>query len=169
MSKMKEILDAAERVEPIAEKDGVKIVSFEDASVLTNAEGFDPTPDTGTRMYNPDGSLARTRKRTAAVNEDYYFANRYKTNSKKEMFVVVDYRAISEQHKGKCYAKVLPCYVFVRDKDSGELKLDRTTTITDVEFISGYKEKLSNKVMKDEIVPLLAEAPSEAPGTEMPI
>lgn len=168
MSKMKEILDAAENVTPIAEKNGMKIVSFEDASVLANAEGYDPTPDTGTRTYNADGTLARIRKRTSAINEDSYFENRYKTNSKKELMVVTDFRAIREQHLGRVYSKVIPCYVFTRDKETGKLTLDRTTTISDTEFISGYTKKLSVDAMK-EVLPLIDNAPTVASGDEMPI
>lgn len=168
MSKMTEILNAAENVEPLAEKNGQKIVSFEDASVLANAEGFDPTPDTGTRTYNADGTLARIRKRTSAINVDSYFENRYKTNSKKEMMVVTDFRAIREQHLGRVYSKVIPCYVFTRDKETGELRLDRTTTISDTEFISGYTKKLSIDAMK-EVLPLIDNAPTVASGDEMPI
>ncbi len=168
MSKMTDILYAAENVEPLAEKNGEKIVSFEDAAVLANAEGFDPTPDTGTRTYNADGTLARTRQRTSAINVDSYFENRYKTNSKKELMVVTDFRAIREQHLGRVYSKVIPCYVFTRDKDTGKLSLDKTTTISDTEFISGYTKKLSIDAMK-EILPLIDNAPTVASGDEMPI
>ena len=168
MSKMTDILYAAENVEPLAEKNGEKIVSFEDAAVLANAEGFDPTPDTGTRTYNADGTLARTRQRTSAINVDSYFENRYKTNSKKELMVVTDFRAIREQHLGRVYSKVIPCYVFTRDKDTGKLSLDKTTTISDTEFISGYTKKLSIGAMK-EVLPLIDDAPTVASGDEMPI
>lgn len=168
MSKMTDILYAAENVEPLAEKNGEKIVSFEDAAVLANAEGFDPTPDTGTRTYNADGTLARTRQRTSAINVDSYFENRYKTNSKKELMVVTDFRAIREQHLGRVYSKVIPCYVFTRDKETGKLSLDKTTTISDTEFISGYTKKLSIDAMK-EILPLIDNAPTVASGDEMPI
>lgn len=168
MSKMTDILYAAENIKPIAEKNGEKIVSFEDAAVLANAEGFDPTPDTGTRTYNADGTLARTRQRNPAINEDSYFENRYKTNSKKELMVVTDFRAIREQHLGRVYSKVIPCYVFTRDKDTGKLRLDKTTTISDTEFISGYTKKLSIGAMK-EVLPLIDNAPTVASGDEMPI
>lgn len=168
MSKMTDILFAAENVEPVAEKNGQKIVSFEDAAVLANADGFDPKPDTGVRTYNADGTLARIRKQTAAINVDSYFENRYKTNSKKELMLVTDFRAIREQHLGRVYSKVIPCYVFTRDKETGKLQLDRQTTISDTEFISGYTKKLSVDAMK-EILPLIDNAPTVASGDEMPI
>ncbi len=169
MSKMTDILNLAEKVEPLAEKNGQKIVSFEDASILANADGFDPTPDTGTRTYNADGTLARTRQRTSAINVDSYFENRYKyVQSKKELMVVTDFRAIREQHLGRVYSKVIPCYVFTRDKDTGKLLLEKTTTISDTEFISGYTKKLSIDAMK-EILPLIDNAPTVASGDEMPI
>ena len=57
---IQEIIDAAKNVKPFAEKDGRKIVSFEDSVALANMEGVEPTPTTGQRTYNADGSLART-------------------------------------------------------------------------------------------------------------
>ena len=68
MTSVTEIIENAKKVEPIAEKDGRKIVTFEDAAALANMEGIEPSPKTGVRSYNPDGSLARTRKSTAAIN-----------------------------------------------------------------------------------------------------
>ena len=44
---IQEIIDAAKNVKPYAEKDGRKIVSFEDSVALANMEGVELTPTTG--------------------------------------------------------------------------------------------------------------------------
>lgn len=149
-----ETLTRAAEIKPIAEVNGVKVVSFEDAAVLANAEGYEPTPDTGLRTFNPDGTLARTRKLTSAINPDVYFDNRYKLKGKlgKEMWIVSaftpsGYRAITEQARGQIFLKNIPCHVLVRDETTKELKVDRVENVSDAEFVSDFTNKLSNELM----------------------
>ena len=172
-----ETLTAASEVKPYAEVNGVKVVSFEDAATLANAEGYEPTPDTGLRTMNPDGSLARSRKLTSAINKDTYFDNRYKLKGKigsREMWVVdafepLGYRAIKEQATGQVFMKNIPCHVFVRDDETKELRIDRVEMVSDSEFVSDFTNKLSIENMV-EIRKLIAEYGSDLTATEtMPI
>ena len=172
---IQEILDAAKAVKPFAEKDGRKIVSFEDSVALANMEGIEPTPSTGQRTYNPDGSLARINKNTVAINPNNYFANRFKATQKK-MKVVVDWRAIQEQSTGEIYIRNIPAYVFERIKtedtpagDKGELTITGVELISDTEFISGFTDTLSVEAMM-QIAPLIANFGSDiTTASEMPI
>lgn len=166
MANIREIIDSANKVKPIAEKDGRKIVTFEDAAALANMEGIEPTPETGMRTYNPDGSLARIRSKVAAINPANYFANRYMA-TKTKLKVVVDWRAIHEQSSGQIYIKHIPAYIFMRN-DKGELYIDKIENISDTEFISGYTDSLNEDAMK-QIAPLIANYGSDVTATELPI
>lgn len=171
---IQEILDAANAVKPFAEKDGRKIVSFEDSVALSNKEGIEPTPSTGQRTYNPDGSLARTNKSTAAINPHNYFANRFKATQKK-MKVVTDWRAIQEQTTGEIYIRNIPAYIIERVKkedtpsgEKGELVCTGVEMVSDTEFISGFTDTLSVEAMM-QIAPLIANFGSDITASEMPI
>lgn len=164
--RVQDILDAANKVEPIAEKNGKKIVTFEDAAAIANLEGIEPTPKTGMRNYNPDGSLAGIRTRAVAINPANYFANRYYA-TKTKLKVVVDWRAIHEQASGQIYLTNIPAYVFMRN-DKGELYIDSVETIGDKEFISSYTGQLNEDAMK-QIAPLIANYGSDVTATELPI
>lgn len=166
MTSVTEIIENAKKVEPIAEKDGRKIVTFEDAAALANMEGIEPSPKTGVRSYNPDGSLARTRKSTAAINPANYFANRYYMTTKR-LKVVIDWRAIQEQASGQIYITNIPAYVFIRN-DKGELELEKIETVSDTEFVSKYTDMLNEDAMK-QIAPLIANYGSDVPASDLPI
>jgi len=161
-----ETLQEAKSIEPIAVKNGVKIVSFADAATLANADFINKEAQTGMRTYNPDGTLARSRKSFVAINEDSYFSNRYKVKSKK-MYVVTDYRAIKEQSTGKCYIKNIPCYVFYRD-ENGKLAIEKVQTISDSEFVSDFVNTLDKSAMR-ELLPLIATFGHEVTASTMPI
>ena len=166
MGNVSEIIESAKKVEPIAEKDGKKIVTFEDAAVLANMEGIEPSPDTGTRSYNPDGTLARTRKNVVAINPVNYFANRFYMTAKR-LKVVIDWRAIQEQASGQIYLTNIPAYVFIRN-DKGELEIEKIETISDVEFVSKYTDMLNEDAMK-QIAPLIANFGSDVTASDLPI
>lgn len=169
-SQILEVLEKAENVKPIAEKNGRKIVTFEDSVALANAEGFEPTPDTGIRKYNPDGSLAGIRTATAAINPNSFFANRYKVMGKpgaKKMGVVIDWRAIQEQQTGRVYLKTIPSYIFARDEQNN-LFIEKIEKVSDSEFMSDYTNTLDNASMA-KIAPLIAEFGTESVTSELPI
>ena len=169
---MKEVIESEKgKVKPIAERNGVKIVDYADAKELSDLEMYAPTPDTGDRTFNPDGSLARTRTLHLAINPERRFNNRYRLKGKlgeRKMQIVVDYRALQEQASGRVYLANIPCYEISKGSD-GEFKLDRIITVSDSEFISEFTDKLSVELMM-KIAPLLEDGASEISETKvMPI
>lgn len=149
---LKEILERAERVKPVAMLNGHNVMSYEDLRDVSTAEINDPTAQIGVLSFNPDGTPRATPTRNVAVNLDHFYINRFKTENK-ELFLVRDYRAISEQSTGRVYAKRIPCYVIKRN-DKGKLYLDRMVTISDDEFIAEFTHILDHKSMA-EVLPLL--------------
>lgn len=151
MSELREMMDKVEKIKPVAFVNGVGVVSFEeqrDAALLDKMEnrGLD------TVQYNPDGTVARTPVRFAAVNLDNYYINRYK-RVKDSYYIVTDYRAIRDQATGSVYLKTLPAYVIKRDENK-KLVLDRVVNVSDVEFVSDFTHSLNREAMA-QIVPLL--------------
>lgn len=150
-----DLYERAENIQPIAEKDGEVIVTFEDASVLNSINAQDAK--IGTQTRNPDGTLARTGKRVHAMNPDYFFANRAKKDKKKLYVVsghtVEGYRCIKEQASGHTYLKNIPAYVIVRD-DNGNLTVENRISVSSEEFISDYDMTLANHVMA-ELLPII--------------
>lgn len=136
---IKEMIERAEAVKPIAEVDGVKIVSFEDYRDTAVAAKINGTGDIGVRTLNPDGTVAASHHEYAAVNVDSWFCNRYKKDGKK-IKVVTDYRAIKEQQTGRVYTARLIAYVIERIE--GNLTCTGTDYITDEEFVKNYTHKL---------------------------
>ena len=155
IKEMADLYQKAEKVRPLAEKDGQKWVNFEDASVLNSLNAEEPK--TGMQTRNPDGSLASTGKTVHAVNPEYFFANRYKVKGKKMILVSGHtsdgYRCIKEQASGRVFLKTIPAYVIARDAD-GNLVLEKQTVISDSEFISEFVNKLDNQSMA-EVLPLI--------------
>ena len=145
-------LKRAEEIEPLYEQNGVKVVSFEDQRAAAQAEITEGV-DLGNRTVNPDGTIARSRTKYAAINPDYLYMNRYKKIGTK-LVLVTDYRAIKEQSRGRVYLRQIPAYVISRNPDTKELVLDKVITVSDTEFIGEYTRQLSPAAMK-QIIPLL--------------
>lgn len=151
---------------PFAEVNGARVVSFEDAVTLAQAEAIEPEADLGDRKFNPDGSYARSKSKIVSVNPENYFANRYKV-VKKELFVVTDYRSIQYKRQGQPVGfSTVPVYVLVRDGE--ELKLDRITTISGMEFDAGYNSEL-NLSAAAEVFKVIRESAPNNSGDELPI
>lgn len=136
---IKEMLERAEAVKPIAEIDGVKLVSFEDYRDTAVAEKINGNGDVGVRTMNPDGTVASSFHRYAAVNPEHWFCNRYKKDGKR-LKVVTDYRAIKEQDSGRVYSARLIAYVIERIE--GNLVCTGTDYISDEEFVKSFTHKL---------------------------
>lgn len=168
--RMRNLYDKADKIKPMAEKDGQVFVTFEDASVLNSLNAEEPH-GTGMQMRNADGSIASTGKTVHAVNPDYFFANRYMVKGKK-MHVVsghepTGYRCIKEQSSGHVFVKSIPVYVIARDEDKN-LVLERVTTISDAEFISDFTKTLDHESMA-KILPLITEHGNDMTADSMPI
>ena len=167
---MRELFEKADKVQPMAEKDGQVYVNFDEAATLNNIHSFEGG-GTGLQMRNRDGSLASTGKRVHAINPDYFFSNRYKKKGKTLMVVSgqepTGFRCIQEQETGHIHIKTIKCYVFTRD-DSGAIVLDKVSTVSDAEFISDFTHTLTNKSMA-EILPLITAHGEDMSADDMPI
>lgn len=170
-NRYKELFDKAEKVNPMAEKDGEVYVNFDEASTLNSINMLNEAR-TGMQVRNKDGSIASTGKTVHAVNPDYFFMNRYKKKNKTTILVVsghepTGFRCIKEQETGHIHVKTIPCYVFVRT-DDGELKLDKVATVSDSEFISDFTNTLTHKSFA-QLLPMITKYGQEITADEMPI
>lgn len=167
--RLKELYDKIDNVQPLAEKDGERVVTFEDAALINSYEADEPK--IGTQTRNPDGSLARTGKTVHAVNPNYFFLNRYKVKGKKLHLVSghtpTGYRCIREQASGRVFVKSVPVYIISRNTD-GKLEVEKATTVSDTEFISEFTNTLNNASMA-EVLPLIAKYGNDVTADEMPI
>lgn len=168
--RMRELYDKADKIKPMAEKDGQVFVNFDEAATLNSLNAEEPH-GTGMQMRNADGSIASTGKTVHAVNPDYFFANRYMVKGKK-MHVVsghepTGYRCIKEQSTGHIFVKSIPVYVIARDEDKN-LVLEKVTTISDSEFISDFTKTLDHESMA-KILPLITEHGNDMTADSMPI
>lgn len=153
MADLREVLDKTKDVKPIGERNGIQIVSFEEQRDLAQLDKLENKDrDLNTIQMNPNGTVARTPVKFAAVNVDNFYINRYK-RVKDSIYVVTDYRAIMEQQTGGVYAKQLAAYVIKRDGDKN-LILDKVVTVSDTEFIADFTHTLNREAMA-QIMPLL--------------
>ena len=151
MINLKEAIEKTENIKPVSVENGVPIVSFEEQRDLAVLEKM-TNPGMGDLSFNPDGSIARTPVKAAAVNLDNYYINRYK-KVKNTLLVVTDYRAIREQSSGSVYLKQIPAYTIARDGD-GELCLLSVVNVSDNEFITDFTHTLNREAMS-QIMPLI--------------
>lgn len=178
MSKLKEVMEAAKEVKPISERNGTKIVSYEDYVTLASERNIElkngELVDTGDRTINPDGTVGRSRTPFVATNEEKMFDNRYRVKGKigpdREMQVVIDERIMNDLQNGRelCGKKQVPCYCIKKDEE-GVYFLDRMIMVSDVEFMAEFKEKL-NPTLAKELWMLFESAGANVPTADtMPI
>lgn len=148
---LKELIEKTEKVQPITEMNGIPVVTFEEQRDLAQVDKL-MNVDMGLLTFNPDGSVAETPTKYVAINLEHYYMNRFKRVGK-SLYIVTDYRAISEQASGRVYLKQIPAFVITRDKE-GNLFLEKTVTISDTEFISDFTHILNREAMKT-VMPLL--------------
>ena len=161
MSRITDALDRASKVEPIAVRNGTKVVSAEDAKDAMAGELLDPTEDLGERTMNPDGTIARSRTLISQISKFRLYDNRFKRQGTKgvgydELWVVpaIDpkgYRAVIQNMEDKN----IPVYRITKNKDTGEFILAGKTTVDYQKFHSEFTHKLSEESMK-KIIPLFA-------------
>lgn len=167
-----EMYSKAEKIQPMAEKDGQVYVTFDEAATLNSLNSFEGNSGTGMQTRNPDGSIASTGKRVHAINPDYFFMNRYKKKGKKIILVSghtpTGYRCIKEQKSGHTFVKLIPCYVISRDAE-GKLFCEKKSNVDEREFLEEFTESLSNSLMA-ELLPLIVDYGTEETKVEvMPI
>lgn len=153
-AELKDLIDKTDKIQPVTTVNGVQVVQFSEQRDLAQMEKMMGNDTLGTLQMNPDGTVARTPVKYAAVNMDYYYINRYK-KVKDSYYIVTDFRAIQEQQTGTVYAKQIPAFVIVRDKETGSLKIDKTVMVSDTEFVADFTHMLNREAMA-QIVPLLA-------------
>lgn len=155
----------ATKSEPIAVLDGVKIYTFAEAQKANSRKLYNEKmagrkmPDFGAREEKDNGlGYTRSKGSVVAVNPKQFFANRAQKVQRygvdvatgKEVEetiweVVNDYRAIKDKDSGKVYTNTIQVYVIGRE--DGKVKILSQKTISDEEFVNGYKERLSTKAM----------------------
>lgn len=176
MSKMEQVLSQASQIKGIGTKNGVPVVSYEDASVLSQKQMIQDTlgevTDLGDADVNPDGTLGSTRATAYAMNEEKRLANRYRVMGKKGgggklLQVVTDERAVKEHDTGKVYMARIPAYEFERGED-GKLTMTRLVTVEASDFISKFDEELNKEAMY-EVLSAISSNEDDASKSEMPI
>lgn len=154
MADITEILKKAEQVTPIGERDGRKLMSFDDQMSLATKENMESTMNTamgkqsgdlGGIKWNPDGTLARTKGNTAAVNLDKYYMNRFK-KVKNKYYVVVDKRAIKGQERNAVPYPHIPAYLI--GEEEGKVVCEKMVTISDKDFLADFTHTLDHASMK---------------------
>lgn len=174
MSKMEQVLSRAKEIKPIGQKDGAKVVNYEDASILAQEQmikdKMGENVDLGDVEVNPDGTIARTRATAYAMNEDKRLANRYRVVGKKGggklLQVVTDERAVKEHGTGKVYLARIPAYEF--ERIDGKLVLTKQMTVEADDFISKFGEELNHEAMY-EVLKAISSNEEDASRSEMPI
>lgn len=145
-----DILKKAEEITPIATKNGMDIVSFEDAIVKQQAEMIEGSNGRSMVTYNADGSVARSRTSVAALNYDLVMRNRFRyvedAEGKKKLQIVVDPLAIATQTTGRVYASRITAYEVERNK-KGKIVVTKAITVSDDEFVADFSKQLSNRDM----------------------
>lgn len=148
---------------------GTPIVSFEDQRELGQQYVRDHV-DVGLRKTNPDGSIARSRYHSAAVNMEWFFDNRYRVVGDKLQLVTAQtsdgWKALQGIKTGRVHSKQILVYVFHREGKA--LKFDSTTLISDTDFIAEFTNKLDKEAMK-EILPLIPSGGPSVPEGKLPI
>lgn len=154
MGMMRDILNEADGVKPIAVAGGKKVYSFADANILNQADILEERAagrqiDLGEREVRPDGLYSRSHVKRAAIDPNVFFENRYRKSgnakSGTEYEVVTDYRAIKEQASGQVYTNNVAVYVIGKSGDGASVK--EVKTISAEEFINGFKRKLDYSSM----------------------
>ena len=154
MADIGEILRKAEDVEVIAEKNGRQIMSFDDQMALATKSNMESmtnkamgrsTEDIGGIKWNSDGTLARTKGNTAAVNLESYYMNRFK-KVKNKYYVVVDKRAIKGQQMNNVPYPQVPAYVI--GEQEGKVVCEKMVQISDKDFLADFTHTLDQASMK---------------------
>lgn len=162
MSRLLEILQQAEDIEPVAVRNGIKIYSADKARQVMMANALEGKESLPMVTRNPDGSIARSRCNVAIINENDLYDNRCHRKKTPGIgsdefwvvpaFTTSGYRAIKQGMKDE----QIFVYVISRDKDTDKLELKRITTVGAAEFKSDFTHKLDENSMK-QILPLIAE------------
>lgn len=145
-AELRDLFDRVKSIEPLETVNGVKVVTFEEQRDAAVQDKMDNVELLDTIQFNPDGSVARTPTKYAAVSPERYFINRCK-KVKDALYVVTDYRAIMDIPSGTIYQKQIPAFVIKRNEE-GKLTRERVVNITDDEFIADFTIVLDREAME---------------------
>ena len=154
MANISEILKKADDVEVIAERGGRKIMSFEDQMALATRDNMESMTakqlgksdaDLGSIKWNPNGTLARTKGDTAAINKEKFYDNRFK-KIRNKFYVVIDKIAIDGAAMGRVPYPHLEAFV-IGANDDDAVVCEKKVIISDKELVSDYTHKLDEKSM----------------------
>lgn len=144
MASIKEILERAETAQPIAKNNDKDIVSFDDYRNLATVANMNGE-DLGGVMFNPDGSMARTKCTMAAVNLDDFYANKFK-KVKNKYYVVTDLMAIREvERTGQAPYQHINGFL-IGEKD-GQVVCEKPVIISAEDFIADFTHTLDHASM----------------------
>lgn len=159
MIDIRDVIRNADQVEPIAVKNGTKVVDPSDARDLLIEELLQPRVGIGDRTLNKDGSIARSKVVVSQLSKAYLYDNRYKIQGVKgagynELWLipaasVKGFRAIIKNMEDKD----IPVYRISKNKDTGEYYLVGKTTVDYQKYHSDFTNKLDEESMK-KIMPL---------------
>lgn len=149
------LAEQVKSVQPIAEQNGRKLYSIDDAKLVghvkqTEEQVYGKT-DVGDREYDPArGTYRSSHTPNLAINPEVYFINRFRTVEDEEgdlsLEVVTDYRAIKEQGSGQVYTDNVRVFVIDRD-DKDKLQVVGIRLINADEFVREFKKELDHPSM----------------------
>lgn len=173
---MRDVLND-QNVQELTNVNGTPLISYEE-QVKTSQEmirekvdtRWDTDPLKGIRKTNPDGTIARSNYKTAAINKDRFYDNRCRVVDGELQIVTAQttdgYRAIMDQSRGRVFSKLIPCSVIKRD--NGKLVLDRNIQVSDTDFVTYFTTILDEDAMKQVLVAIQHGAQS-TPKEKLPI
>lgn len=178
MSKLSQILDEANEAKPISEKNGTKVYSVDDYEKAVKGEISDPTPDMGTRVVNPDGSIARSRTVASVVNENALYGNlgmlkrKGGVNVSDEVWIAP--QAVTEDYEFVSNPQYIPhkvkVFVFTQGmskEDKGTVYLDRTMMVDGADARSQLVNSYDEDFMKTALA-LIAQQGTEITKEKSP-
>lgn len=146
-----DVINEGKEAEVLGNSKGKELVDYADYHARTRAlidAGIE-----GERVYNPDGSIAKTKTLVTATNKNMMYLNRYKVTDDKEMYVVMGgigdddaFDCIQHQYDRVPFTKV-PCFIFKRGNHN-KLEYKGSTTVTDIDFANNFGGELDEETMK---------------------
>ena len=153
----------------ISNVNGTPLVSFEDQRNMGVTAVRDKV-DVGLRKTNPDGSIARSKYHSAAINTDWFYDNRFRVKDGRLQIVTAQtsdgWRAIQGAKTGRIGMKQVMVYEFAREGKA--IKYVTAVMVSEDEFIADFTNKLDQESMK-EILPLIPSGGPSVPEGKLPI
>lgn len=148
--KQERLDEVTKDAKPLTNVNGTKVMSFEEQRDLA-VDVLKEKGEVKARKYNPDGTIAKSKVISAAINVGAFFDNKFRVKNKKMQVVTAQthegWWAIAEQTSGRVPFKTLTAYTFER-KD-GVLTFVEPVKISDEEFITDFTHTLNQEAMTE--------------------